>query len=218
MAHDTPPEQNWPIGFGATCMRAILYILFIAALTQGVYYEALYLPEARFSERGFTELAQTTVLVLSVLLLVYARQGLRAMPQVTLLLLAFTASSLIREQDAHLDAYVFDGAWQLLVALVLLPSLYQVIRHRRQFLTQFAAYANSLSFGLFTAGVLTTYIFSRLYGRQDFWRAVLQENYLRDFKSAAEEVVELFGYAVILIAMIELVLLARRWQLARHHA
>ncbi|MDP1086466.1 transporter, partial [Klebsiella pneumoniae] len=78
-----------------------------------------------------------------------------------------------------------------------------------------AAYANSFSFGLFAAGFLTTYVFSRLYGRQDFWRAVLQENYLRDFKSAAEELVELFGYALLLIAVIELVLLARRWALAR---
>lgn len=218
MAHETPPEQNWPIGFGATSLRAILYILLIAALTQGVYYEALYLPEIRFSEQGFTELAQTLVLALSVLLLVYARQRLRALPEVTLLLLAFVASSLIREQDAFLDANVFDGAWQLLVALILLPSLYQVIRHRRQFLTQFAAYANSFSFGLFAAGVLTTYVFSRLYGRSTFWEAILQEQYLRTFKDAAEEVVELFGYALILIAMIELVLLARRWTLARRGA
>ncbi|WP_027962458.1 hypothetical protein [Halomonas halodenitrificans] len=62
---------------------------------------------------------------------------------------------------------------------------------------------------------MTTYVFSRLYGRGDFWEAVLQENYVRDFKSGAEEVVELFGYALLLIAVIEFVLLARRWALAR---
>ncbi|WP_089712284.1 hypothetical protein [Halomonas daqiaonensis] len=204
-----------PISFAATCLRAILYILLITGIAQGVYYEALYLPETRFSEQGFIELAQTGLLALSTLLLLYLRVGLRELPDVSLLLLAFVASSLVREQDALLDVYVFDGAWQLLVALIILPSLYSVIRHRRGFAAQFAGYANSLSFGLFTAGFLTTYVFSRLYGRQEFWRAVLQENYLRDFKSAAEEVVELFGYALILIAMFELVLLARRWALAR---
>ncbi|MCL7939849.1 hypothetical protein M8009_05980 [Halomonas sp. ATCH28] len=210
-----PPDRPMPIGFAATCLRATLYILLVAGIAQGVYYEAFTLPDIRFSERGFTELAQSGLLALSTLLLLYVRVGLRELPQVSLLLLAIVASSLVREQDALLDARVFDGAWQLLVALIILPSLYGVIRHRREFASQFAGYANSLSFGLFAAGFLTTYVFSRLYGRQDFWRAVLQEHYLRDFKSAAEEVVELFGYALILIAMIELALLARRWALAR---
>ena len=218
MPSSLPPEQAMPIGFAAICLRAALYMLLIAGLAQGVFYEALYLPEDRFSERGFTELAQTGLLALTTLLLLYARIGLRELPHVSLLLLAFVASSLIREQDALLDARVFDGAWQLLVTAIILPSLYRVIRHRGAFAAQFAAYANTLSFGLFAAGFLTTYVFSRLYGRQDFWRAVLQENYVRDFKSTAEEVVELFGYALILIAMIELVLLARRWALARRTA
>lgn len=204
-----------PIGFAATCLRAALYILLIAGIAQGVYYEALYLPESRFSERGFTELAQSGLLALSTLLLLYVRFGLHALPQVSLLLLAFVASSLVREQDAHLDSHVFDGAWQLLVALIILPSLYSVIRQRRAFVAQFAGYANSLSFGLFAAGFLTTYVFSRLYGRSEMWQAILREDYVRTFKDAAEEVVELFGYALILIAMIELALLARRWALAR---
>ncbi|WP_240454105.1 hypothetical protein [Halomonas sp. NO4] len=208
------PDPGWPIGFGATCLRAVLYILFIAALAQGVYWEALYLPEARFSERGFTELAQTGVLAVATLLLAHLRWRWRTLPEVTLLLFAFVASSLIREQDAHLDAHVFDGAWQLLVALIVLPTLFWMVRQRRRFLEQFAHLSNTFSFGFFAAGVLTTYVFSRLYGRADFWMAVLEEHYVRDFKSAAEEVVELLGYALILIAMIELLLLARRWRQA----
>ncbi|CAN0573307.1 unnamed protein product, partial [Ectocarpus sp. 12 AP-2014] len=70
--------------------------------------------------------------------------------------------------------------------------------------------SNTFAFGLFTAGVLTTYIFSRLYGRQDFWRAVLEEHYISTFKSVAEEVVELLGYSLILFATLELLLLALR--------
>ncbi|MDW7747896.1 hypothetical protein [Halomonas sp.] len=210
-----PPDRPMPIGFAATCLRASLYILLVAGIAQGIYYEALYQPLHHFSERGFTELAQSGMLALATLLLLYVRVGLRELPQVSLLLLAFVASSLVREQDALLDARVFDGAWQLLVALIILPSLYGVIRHRREFAAQFAGYANSLSFGLFAAGFLTTYVFSRLYGRSEMWQAILREDYARTFKDAAEEVVELFGYALILIAMIELALLARRWSLAR---
>ncbi|MDI5935502.1 hypothetical protein [Halomonas kalidii] len=215
MPHELPPGQPWPIGFAATCLRATLYILFIAALAQGAYLEARYFPEARFSERGFTELAESGLLAIAAALLLYARQALRQLPTVTLLMLAFVLSAFIREQDAWLDAYVFDGAWQLLVTLVIVPCLYLVIRARRRFLAEFAAYANSFSFGLFAAGVLTTLIFSRLYGRGDFWEATMGEHYVRAVKDASEEVVELFGFALILIAVIELTLLARRWYLAR---
>ena len=141
--------------------------------------------------------------------------GLRELRLVALLMFGLLFASLIREQDVHLDTHVFDGAWQLLVSLTLLPILAAVIRRRRRFVAELAAYANSFSFGLFAAGFLTTYVFSRLYGRTEKWQALLQENYVRAFKDAAEEVVELFGYALLLIAVIELALLARRWALAR---
>ncbi|BBI72612.2 hypothetical protein HAALTHF_22730n [Vreelandella aquamarina] len=86
---------------------------------------------------------------------------------------------------------------------------------RQRFLEEFRHYSNTFSFGLFAAGVLVTYIFSRLYGRQDFWRAVLQEHYIRDFKDIAEEAIELLGYSLILFATIELLFLARRIHRAR---
>lgn len=215
MSQSSLPGPNWPIGFGATCLRALLYILLIAALAQGAYLEALHFPEARFSERGFTELAESGLLAIAAALLLYARQVLRQLPTLTLLMFAFVLSAFIREQDAWLDAHVFDGAWQLLVTLVILPSLYWVIRQRHRFLEEFSRYSNSFSFGLFAAGVLTTLIFSRLYGRGAFWQATMGEHYVRAVKDASEEVVELFGFALILIAVVELTLLARRWHLAR---
>lgn len=218
MSQLPPPGQPWPIGFTATCLRATFYILLIAGLAQGAYIEALHFPEVRFSEYGFTELAQSAVLLTASLLLLYTRQVLKVLPTVTLLMFAFTFSSFIREQDYFLDTRVAYHTWKVLVTLVVVPALFWVIRERRRFVEEFASYANSFSFGLFAAGVLTTYVFSRLYGRQDFWMAVMEEHYVRTFKDAAEEVVELLGYALILIAVIELTLLARRWALARRRA
>ena len=148
-------------------------------------------------------------------LLVYIRQVLNVWPTVTLLLLAFIAASLVREQDYFLDHYVAENTWKYLVALIVLPSLAWVIRHRQRFLDEFRYYSNTFAFGLFAAGVLVTYIFSRLYGRQEFWRAVLAEHYIRDFKDIAEEAIELLGYSLILFATIELLFLARRLHRAR---
>ncbi|MFC3284713.1 hypothetical protein [Litchfieldella rifensis] len=205
------PSRN-TISFRATCLRALLYILFVTALMQGVDYEARDLSETHFTEIGFTEFTQTLLLALGVALLLYVRQVLKALPSVTLLMLAFLLASLIREQDAHLDTHVFDGAWQVLVTLVVLPSLLLVIRRRREFLAEFEHYADSFSFGLFASGFLVTYVFSRLFGRSELWIAILAENYARTFKDIVEEVTELLGYSLILIAIIELVMLVRRWQ------
>lgn len=215
MPHPTPNGQEWPLSFASACARAVVYTLLIAALAQGAYLEALHYPEIRFTEYGFTELAQSALLATASALLIYTRQVLRVMPTLSLLMFAFVFSSLIREQDYWLDLWVARHTWKVLVALTVLPCLYWVIRERHRFLEEFRHYGNSFSFGLFTAGVLTTYIFSRLYGRSAFWEAVLEESYLRTFKDAAEEVTELLGYALILIAVIELTLLARRWARAR---
>lgn len=211
MSH-SPPHA--PISFRAAALRTVLYILLTGAIAQGAYLEALYFPGIRFSEWGFTEFTQTLFLASSCVLLLYVRHGLKVWPNVTLLMLAFLAASLVREQDAFLDIYVADNTWKVLVALIVLPSIAWVIYQRRHFLAEFSHYSNTFSFGLFMSGLLVTYVFSRLYGRQDFWRAVLEDDYVRDFKNVAEEVVELMGYALILIAVIELLIMARRWRLA----
>nr|WP_295708418.1 hypothetical protein [uncultured Halomonas sp.] len=203
----SPP---WPIGFQTILIRAVLYVFFIGAIAQGAYLEALYLPSVRFSELGFTEFTQTLVLATCCAMLVYIRQVLRVWPTVSLLLLAFVAASLVREQDHFLDNYVADNTWKVLVALIIFPALFWVVKQRNRFLVEFAHYSNTFAFGLFTAGVLTTYIFSRLHGRQEFWQLILEDSYSGTFKSVAEEVVELLGYSLILIATLELLLLARR--------
>lgn len=46
----------------------------------------------------------------------------------------------------------------------------------------------------------------------------MQEHYMGNIKSMAEEVVELLGYSLILFAMIELLLLARRIYRAQQQA
>ncbi|MGR4069370.1 hypothetical protein [Billgrantia sp. C5P2] len=212
------PQPTAPIGLGAAFLRAILYILLIAALLQGIYFEALYLPARRsFAELGFTELCQSAILAISAVLLC-TPPARRELPTVSLLMFALLVASLIREQDYYLDKYVFDGAWQLLVTLVLLPCLSFVLWQRQRFTTEFKTYSNSFSFGLFAAGFLVTYVFSRLYGRSEMWMAILEDHYQRTFKEAAEEITELLGYSLILIAVIELVLLTRHWQQARPKA
>ena len=125
-------------------------------------------------------------------------------------MLGFILASLAREQDHHLDLHVFDGAWQLVVFLIVVPCLVLVWRNREKFLQEFNDYSHSSAFGLFAAGFLTTYVFSRLYGRTEFWRTLMDASYDRAIKNSAEEVTELMGYMLLFFATVELLLLVRR--------
>ena len=90
-----------------------------------------------------------------------------------------------------------------------------VIKNFSVFLQQLASYLATASFGLFLMGMLTTYVFSRLFGRTEFWEAVMEEKYFRSVKNTAEECLELYGYMVLLIGVIELLILAKRTPRAR---
>ncbi|GAB3353612.1 hypothetical protein ACFO0E_11390 [Chromohalobacter beijerinckii] len=202
-----PPEVSF--GFKAILLRALCYILIVAGIMQLVMLDAQS-GVGQFSETSLTELTQSALLLLSSLLMAYLYRHPNAIPHVSLLLGAFLFASFVRENDAWLDIYVFDGAWQVIVTLIVLPTLYVVIRHRHAFAEEFKSISNSLGFGMFAAGFLTTYVFSRLYGRSAFWEAMLGDHYRRVIKDAAEEVTELAGYMLLFFACIELVLLVRR--------
>nr|WP_298410727.1 hypothetical protein [uncultured Halomonas sp.] len=210
-----PTSLPGQIGFRPLCVRGVAYTLLVAAMMQGVFYETTSSAAGRFTEYGVTEIAQSLFLLMAIVLAIVARMIDRTLvPQVSLLLIGLLGASLIREQDSWLDKHVFDGAWQILVSLLIVPVLFMVVRKRQTFALQLERLANTFVFGMFAAGFLTVYVFSRLFGRSEMWKAVLGEHYLRIFKDAVEETVELFGYALLLIAMFELVLLIRRWQRA----
>lgn len=199
------------LSFRAVALRAGIYVLILAGLMQMVMtVDARHAGAPDFSETSLTELIQAALLLICTALMLVIRQRYRVLRSVSLLMAAFFAISFVRENDQWLDAYVFDGAWQCLVVLLALPALALVIRARRDFLEEFSLIANSLGFGLFASGFLTTYVFSRFYGRSELWQALMGEHYLRIVKDAAEEITELTGYSLLFFASVELLLLARR--------
>ncbi|WP_280569528.1 hypothetical protein [Chromohalobacter sp. 296-RDG] len=207
-----PPEDD--VTFKATCLRTVCYIVIVAGIMQLTMLDARSGVD-KFSELSFTEFTQAILLLLNTLMMGYIYRRPGAIPHVSLLLGAFFLASFVRENDSWLDLYAFDGSWQVIVALIVLPTLFMVIRHRHAFAEEFKSIANSFGFGIFAAGFLTTYVFSRLYGRSAFWEAMLGDHFQRVIKDAAEEVTELAGYMLLFFACIELVLLVRRR--FRHH-
>lgn len=197
------------MSFSLVCLRAFVYILLIALLMHGVLLEGKWSSEG-FREVGFTEFAQSGLLLVGCLFAWLASRHRQIYPHVALLSLALLLASLIREQDNYLKDHFFHGAWELLLLVCVVPILYQVIRHHRAFATQMRHYARSYSFGLFAAGFVGVYVYAQLFGREIFWQAVMGDHYVRVVKRAAEETSELFGYTLLMLAMIEMYLLVRR--------
>ncbi|TYR37589.1 hypothetical protein FXV77_06215 [Sphingobacterium phlebotomi] len=166
--------------------------------------------DTKFSENSYTEYMQSIFLLISSILLfvIYRRPQPRS--YLALLLFAFTSVSFIREQDVYFENLIGQTSWFIPVLAILISTLYLVIRNWKTFVVQLNRYRHTFSAGLLTSGIITTYIFSRLFGRRIFWEAVMEGHYFRGVKNAAEECLELYGYLFILIAVMEFFIAERK--------
>lgn len=191
-------------------IRFFIYAIAAILLAEFIRFDAGFdTVEAKFSESSYTEYLQSLLLLTSSVLLFVIYRKSPSYQYVALLLFGLTAASFIREQDIYFEILIGQTSWQYPVFIVLGFSLYGVIKNWPTFINQLTHYRRSFSCGIFTFGFITTYVFSRLFGRKVFWYAVMENHFVRGVKNAAEECLELYGYFVILISVIELMLLAK---------
>lgn len=166
--------------------------------------------DTKFSENSYTEYMQSIFLLTSSILLFFIYKRSQPRSYLALLLFAFTSVSFIREQDVYFENLIGQTAWLFPVLIILMVVLYLVIRNAQTFVVQLERYRHTFSAGLLTSGIITTYIFSRLFGRRIFWETVMEGHYFRGVKNAAEECLELYGYLFILIAVMEFFIAERK--------
>lgn len=192
-------------------LRLVIYGLAVLLLAEFMLWEAAAtVGEVKFTEASYLEYAQALFLLVSCIILGLIYKRYPHYRYMAALMFGFLGASFIREQDVYFERYLGYGTWQIPVYLLLALVLYNVIKNFNTFLRQLEKYLSTASFGLFLMGMLTTYVFSRLFGRTKFWEAVMEEQYFRSVKNTAEECLELYGYMVLLIGVIELFLLAKR--------
>jgi hypothetical protein len=126
------------------------------------------------------------------------------------LIFGLSTAALIREQDIYFEQWIGHGAWPYPVYLVLAFVAYKVYKGRTEVGEQFVRYMATKSYAFMTFGIITVFLFSRLYGRTEFWETVMEEKYFRSVKNVSEEGIELYGYLFFFFAVIELVILARK--------
>ena len=192
-------------------LRCFIYLLAIAGVAQLISLEGYYsLSNASYSEHSLTEYMQDAMAFLSCILFFYAARLDKKLGMASTLLSALMAMMFIRESDTLLDNHAFDGAWQLIVSLILVYIVVLTWGRLREAYESLKEYSLQASFGVFIAGFVAIMAFSRLMGRGAFWQAVMGDSYMRVVKNIVEEGVETFGYSLILIAAIELVLACLR--------
>ncbi|WP_150123587.1 hypothetical protein [Halotalea alkalilenta] len=198
-------------------LRVVLYILVIVGYAQGMLWDAQRGMDAslKFSEWSFTEITQSGILALTVIGLLAVRRYFGLFRVGLMVMAMFALSALLRENDALMDDLISHGFWKWPVALVALPTLYYLLHHRYRLFVEMRLYFTSMPFGLFLAGFLSTFVFSRLLGRGKMWQAAMGDDYMRIVKDMVEECSESIGYLLILFSVIELYFFAQR--LRRHY-
>ncbi|WP_238122167.1 MULTISPECIES: hypothetical protein [unclassified Xanthobacter] len=188
-------------------IRFVIYVGIISGIFLLMYVDAM--TTKTFGETSLVEISQSVILVVVTAIFATCAVRLPALRVSAWLLATFTAASLIRENDVWLDMLHDDG-WQILVTPVILAGLFYTWKNRTRFLDEQVHYTQTSAFGLLMAALLTTYVFARFYGMGAFWKAVMQDAYLRNIKDMSEECLELFGYGILLCAALEFVVVARR--------
>ncbi len=183
--------------------RIVIFSGYLLALSLIFLHDAQPQPGQKFNESSLTEYFQEGSFFLVVLLFLFNVLERKTTSALSILIGGFFLMALIREFDAVLDSYVFDGAWQTLAFTVLALVAYSIFRNKSSLGQTIPGYMRSYPFGMMIAGMMVTFVYSRLFGESIMWQTVMEESYIRSVKNAAEESIELLGDSLILFSAIE---------------
>lgn len=183
-------------------LRLGLYSLFLGALMLVLVVDANAV-DGKFFEGSLTERTQEVMFLLLSISMFYCSRRMKPVLNLAAMFSGFFLVCFIRELDALLEQNIGTGTWQLLVTLVLAAMIFKAYKNWPALQGEFATNVSTYNFGLFAAGFLTTFIFSRLVGSEELWMAIMEESYQRNVKNAVEESVELLGDALMFFAGFE---------------
>ena len=127
-------------------------------------------------------------------------------------MLAAAAAAACRELDLFLDGYLFDHAWQVVVALIAVVAIVYGVRKRDGLRVALRRAAEGPGLTLIVLGIGLLVGFANVIGNEGLWLSLLGDDYRRVAKVATEEFAELTGYWLWLIGQIEYTLVCRRQQ------
>ncbi len=161
----------------------------------------LYGPQVLLGERGVIELTQLGFLVAALCQLgrSSSRQSLRAAVVPLMLLIG---AVLVRELDGALDLIV-HGFWKYPAWALALAALAFSARNREAVVNSIDQMRQRRTVGLFVGAAFIVFIQSRILGRQVVWSGALGSGYLVVVPRLVEELTELAGYGLLLVACLD---------------
>ena len=162
------------------------------------------------SEYSVVEWLQVLALVVIAALSWRAMRLSRTQRPLAAMGMAVAAAAFCRELDFFFDAYLFDHAWQVLVAIIAVVAIVFAVRHRRALTASWVRAVQQPPMVLMVLGVSLLLVFAPVLGSEGLWQSLMGGDYVRVAKIAAEELAELAGYWLWLIGQIEFTLSCRR--------
>ena len=194
-------------------LRYLIYGLLVAATAYGVMLVSYIVPgglsldidvqRAATSEFSAIEQLQHACLLICIVLFIWIASRDRLRRPMAIAWAALFALFLIRELDYVFDTYVIDNFWQVLCAVLLAISGVYLVRNRNRFLNGWRRSWPSAGLGMVFGGLLMLVPFTQIVVSNQLWAVVMDEHYVRAAKIAAEELMELGAYLVMLIGSIE---------------
>jgi hypothetical protein len=181
--------------------RIILYALLMFLLNAIFLYDAHHVTSTgKFGENSGTEILQEIFLFLVGTVFVFLSIKDRELAPAANLIALFFFMAFIREFNNQIDY------WFYLVIPLLLLLLWFGYRDRKKLLSSLHQFIRKPEIAWFVIGFLVTFVFSRLFGRSELWQALMENNYNRWVKNAAEEGIELLGYSFFVVSAIEMLI------------
>lgn len=158
------------------------------------------------SEYSVVEWLHVATLVVIAVLAWWAMRVSRTQRPLAAMGMAVAGAAFCRELDLFLDAYLFDHAWQVIVAMIAVAAIVFAVRHRRVLITSWIRAVQEPPMVLMVLGISLLLVFAPVLGSEGLWQSLMGDAYARVAKIAAEELAELAGYWLWLIGQIEFTL------------
>jgi hypothetical protein len=114
----------------------------------------------------------------------------------------------IRELDAVLDQ-IFHGAWAVPAGALYLLIIYRIYKKIQQLKGETLRFVHTPQIVFIGIGLFTVVFLAQFLGQKIIWQALLGPHYVRIAGRFIEEILEFFGYILLLVGSIECYLTAR---------
>ncbi|MCH1919549.1 hypothetical protein L9G15_08905 [Shewanella sp. A3A] len=176
--------------------RFVTIVLFMALMVGALALDVMVFHNG-VAENGATELMQSSILALNVLMFAHLAYLYPQSRGCFVLVMGFFGTMLIRELDGLFD-HIRHGFWKYPAWALTLGCIgYARFIVAGTVLSPLATLVRARQFIAISYGLVIVLLFSRIFGNGHLWHAILGEHFVRVAENVAEEGIELLGYGVL---------------------